>query len=1152
MAAGNFSASDFAHLHVHSVYSLLDGACRIDELAEAVKALGQTSVAVTDHGNLYAAVMFAEAAEKAGIHPIIGCEVYVARRTRFDREHSLDRKSDHLILLCENEKGYRNLVKLVTKASIEGFYHRPRVDEELLREYSEGLICLSGCIAGKLSRLILEGEYEQAKQTALRYRDIFGKDNYFIELQNHGIKEELKVLPVLCRMAAELAIPLAATNDAHYIKKSDAEMQKVLLCIQTGKNTDDDTGMGFDTNEFYLKSTEEMAALFSAVPEAVTNTGRIAARCNVHFETGKVYLPKFETPDGTDSKKLFASLCREGLVRKYGSTPSQEAAERMKYEMRIISQMGFVDYFLIVWDYVAFARRNNIPVGPGRGSGAGSICAYCLDITQIDPIEHHLLFERFLNPERVSMPDFDIDFCIEGRQAVKDYVINRYGKERVSEIITFDLMKARGSVRDTGRAMNMPYSLCDKIAKMIDPRRTIKETLDAADGEDLRLLCRTDSGAKRLIDMAMRLEGVPRHTSTHAAGVIISAFPIEELVPLQMNDDTVVTQYTMNALESLGLLKFDFLGLRNLTVIRDCVRSIKKHSDDFQLEKISVDDSEVFKMMSNGDTTGVFQFESAGMRRVLMQLKPENLEDLTAVLSLYRPGPRDSIPKYIENRHHPEKITYAHPLLEPILNVTNGCIVYQEQVMEICRSLAGYSYGRADLVRRAMAKKKHDVMEKERQIFVYGDGENIEGAVSKGVSAETANEIFDEIAGFASYAFNKSHAAAYSYLAYQTAYLKYHFFADYMAALMTSVTGDTPKLLSYMNLCESKGVKILPPHVNNSCLVFERSGNDISFGLLAVKNIGRSFAEALVSERSQRGPFNGINDFCRRLAGSDLNKRALESIICCGALDGLGLNRRQMMISYDSILSAHRDAGHEQIEGQLNLFGETEDSSVFEIYVPDEREYSRKEMLKMEKEYAGMYLSGHPLASYRTAAMLLHTADFAQIAEDPGAYPDGTVISSVCMVSGIKRHITKKGDIMCFVKCEDTAGEMDCVVFPELFSASKQKLVMDSIIYLTGKLSQKDESVSLLCESILSEQELIGKIERSRLCCKLHSSEMSKMQSAASAAKKYPGTVPLCFYITDLKKTMAPKNGLGTELSKEAVSELITIFGEENTGLISK
>ncbi len=1146
MSQGLIRRNDFAHLHVHSVYSLLDGACRIEELIEHVKLLGQTSVAVTDHGNLYAAVQFSQAAKAAGIHPVIGCEVYVAQRTRFDKEHEHDRKNYHLILLCENETGYRNLVKLVTKAHLEGFYHRPRVDEELLREHSDGLICLSGCIAGKISSLLIDHQYERAKATALLYQKIFGEGNFFLEIQNHGIKDELRIIPSLRRLSMETGIPLAATNDAHYITKQDSSMQEVLLCIQTGKNINDEIGMGFETDEFYLKSTEEMAELFAACPESVTNTAKIAERCNVEFETGAVHLPEFKTADGTDPKKLFASLCRDGLIRKYGEQPPAEAIERMKYEMRVISQMGFADYFLIVWDYVAFARKNGIPVGPGRGSGAGSICAYCLDITQIDPIKYGLLFERFLNPERVSMPDFDIDFCMEGRQAVKDYVISRYGKERVSEIITFDVMKARGAVRDTGRAMNIPYSLCDKIAKLIDPRRTIKDNLEGRDGEDLRQLCKADSSAKALIDMAMRLEGVPRHTSTHAAGVIISAFPIEELVPLQFNDETVVTQYTMNTLEALGLLKFDFLGLRNLTVIRDCVREVDKREPEFNIDDIPIDDENVYKMMAMGETTGVFQFESAGMRRVLVQLQPENLEDITAVLSLYRPGPRDSIPKYIENRHNPSMITYAHPLLEPILKVTNGCIVYQEQVMEICRSLAGYSYGRADLVRRAMAKKKHDIMEKERQIFIYGDGEGIAGAVANGVPEDAADRIFDEIAGFASYAFNKSHAVAYSYLAYQTAYLKYHYFADYMAALMTSVVGDTPKLMSYIKLCEDKRVRILPPHVNESGLCFQRSGSDIRFGLLAVRNIGRSFIESLIAERRRKGSFTGLRDFCRRMAGSDLNKRGLESLIYCGALDGLGLNRKQMITYYDGILEEHRDAAKEQLEGQMNFFGEAYDSGVYEALVPEMAEFSRYELLRFEKEYAGMYLSGHPLAEYSHLAKLLRTADFSQITGDSGSYPDGTVVSAISIIRGIKRHTTKRGEIMCFMTCEDMMGEMDCVVFPQLFAAAKSKLQPDNVVYVTGKLSHKDETVSLLCDSILSMKE----IERKRLCCKAASTDNATIQKVIALCSDYPGSTGVCFYLTDLKKTIVPKSRAGVSLTEEFISKLEESVGKENIGLI--
>lgn len=1142
-------SEDFVHLHVHSVYSLLDGACRIDELLAQVKAQGQTSVAVTDHGNLYAAIQFSQAAEAAGIHPVIGCEVYVAARSRFDKEHVLDRKSDHLILLCENETGYRNLVKLVTKASLEGFYHRPRVDEELLREYSEGLICLSGCIAGKVSRLLLAGEYERAKATVLFYQKIFGEGNYFIEVQNHGIREELMVLPKLLRLSRETGVPLAATNDAHYIRKEDASMQDVLLCIQTGKPLDDKDRMTFEKDEFYLKSTEEMAELFANIPDAVTNTAKIAARCSVRFETGKAHLPAFESDDGTDSKKLFARLCRDGLIERYGKNPPQEAVNRMKYEMSVISRMGFVDYFLIVWDYVGYARRNDIPVGPGRGSGAGSICAYCLDITRIDPIKYSLLFERFLNPERVSMPDFDIDFCVEGRQKVKDYVTERYGRERVSEIISFDLMKARGAIRDTGRAMGVSYSLCDRIAKLVDPRLTIREALESDSSEELSTLYKTDVTAKRLIDMAMKLEGMPRHTTTHAAGVIISAFPIEEMVPMQYNDDTIVTQYPKDDLEALGLLKFDFLGLRNLTVIRDCVRAVQKRDPNFNIDYIPDGDKEVYKMFSSGETTGVFQFESAGMRRVLTQLKPESLEDLTAVLSLYRPGPMGSIPRYIECRHDSSKVTYAHPLLEPILSVTNGCMVYQEQVMEICRSLAGYSYGRADLVRRAMSKKKHDVMERERKVFIYGDGKTIPGAVSRGVPAETANRIFDEIAGFASYAFNKSHAAAYSYVAYQTAYLKIHCFPDYMAALMTSVIGDMPKLMTYIYLCRDYGVKILPPHVNRSGVYFERDGDDISFGLLAVKNTGKALLDALVLEREQHGAYKSLHDLCRRLKDCDLNKRALEELISCGALDGLGLTRKQMMHNYESVLASHRSDRYVQIEGQMGFFS-SDSNDTIDTIVPFEPEYDREDLLRMEKTSIGMYLSGNPLDEFRTAAGLMRCTALGDLKEEPGLYHDGDKVSCVCIMRELKPHTTKRLQKMGFMTVEDMTGELECVVFPELFAASQQKLLPERILFISGKLNTRDESVSLICDVILSDAELRRKLERSRVCVKLMSAEREKAARILALSESCPGNTGLCFHFTDLRKTVAPKSAGGVSLNDETVKALAEIAGEENVGLI--
>ena len=803
--------SDFVNLHVHSEYSLLDGACRIKNLIQRVKELGQTAVAVTDHGNMYGAVEFYKEAKKEGIKPIIGCEVYVAPRTHFDREPKLDSSPYHLILLCKNNTGYQNLVKLVSIANLEGFYNKPRVDLELLKKYSDGLICMSACLAGEVPRRLTEGNYTEAVNAAKRYINIFGKDNFYIEVQNHRIGDEIKILPNLYRLANELDIPLAATNDSHYIYQSDSKMQKVLLCIQINKTLDEPNGMEFENDEFYLKSADEMEKLFKGHTEAVANTVKIADRCNVEFEFGKIKLPKFNIEGVTDNNKYFRKLCYDGMYRIYGKSPDKIVTDRMEYELSVISKMGYTDYYLIVWDFIRYAKSNNIPVGPGRGSGAGSLCAYCIGITGIDPINYNLLFERFLNPERVSMPDFDIDFCIEGRQKVKDYVIQKYGADKVSEIIAFDTMKARAAIRDVGRVMGVSYQLCDKTAKLVDSRNTLSESME--ESEDLKYLYNSDKAVHELIDMAKQIEGMPRHASTHAAGVVISSVPISDIVPLQRNDDTVVTQYTMGILESLGLLKMDFLGLRNLTVIRDCQNQIRKTNPDFDISKVPIDDKNVFNMLSKGDTTGVFQFESDGMRQKLIELRPEKLEDLIAVLSLYRPGPMKSIPVYAANKRNPDKIVYKHEILRDILSETYGCIVYQEQVMEICRKMAGYSYGRADIVRRAMAKKKHDVMLQERENFVSG-------SIKNGVSEKIANEIFDEMVSFASYAFNKSHAAAYSYLAYQTAYLKCYYFKEYMSSLMSSVMSTTSKLLEYISECRQSGVEVINPDVNKSEIGF--------------------------------------------------------------------------------------------------------------------------------------------------------------------------------------------------------------------------------------------------------------------------------------------------------------------------------------------
>lgn len=1138
--------NEFVHLHVHSVYSLLDGACRIPEMMEQVKMMGQTSIALTDHGNLYGAVSFYRAAKKAGLHPIIGCEVYVANRTRFDRVQALDRKRYHLVLLCENQTGYQNLVKLVSKACLEGFYQKPRVDWELLSQYHDGLICLSACLAGEVPQQLLAGNYERAKQIALRYHALFGQDHYYLEVQNHGLQEQKTVLPLLYQLSQETGIPLVATNDVHYLTQNEAEMQQVLLCIQTGKTIEDPTAIRFETNEFYLKSTQEMQQLFSAMPEAIANTKRIAERCSVTFETEKLHLPSFFMDGVKDNAALFVELCQKGMQKRYGTPVSEHVQKRLQHEIDVITQMNYIDYFLIVWDYVNFAKQHQIPVGPGRGSGAGSLCAYCMGITEIDPIAYHLLFERFLNPERLSMPDFDIDFCIEGRQAVKEYVIQKYGADHVTEIITFDLMKARGAIRDVGRALNLSYALCDRIAKKIDPHRTIAETMAASEEIELQQLYQTDSNVKKLLDMAQKIEGMPRHTSTHAAGVIISAVPLLEMVPLQKNDDTIVTQYPMGTLEYLKLVKFDFLGLRNLTIIRDCVQMIHETEPEFSIHHIPIDDAAVYHMMAKGDTMGVFQFESAGMRHVLLQMQPEQLEDLTAALSLYRPGPRDSIPQYLENRKHPDKISYVHPSLKPILEVTYGCMVYQEQVMEICRALAGYSYGRADIVRRAMSKKDQAVMEQEREIFLYGLKDVCCGAIQNGISKAVAESIFDEISRFASYAFNKSHAVAYAYLAYQTAYLKCHYFSAYMAALMTSVIGDFPKLLSYISECQKSGVAVLPPHINESHAVFTYTQKGIRFGLSAVKNVGVALIEKLEQERQKNGIFNSLYDFCQRMQGMELNKRALESLIQSGALDGLGWNRRQMLQQYEQILSSVKETAATQLTGQMQLFSMTAAGSQQEPIPEPAEEFSQIELLHMEREVTGMYISGNPLYPVQYLCRLLHTTTASVLS----SFPDQTKVCIIGILQQIKSHLTKSNERMCFFQLEDLTGTVDCIAFPAIFRAVQQKLQVDSILWCKGTLSMKENGISILCDSILTLEELQKQVEQGRFCVKLDSTDTMRMQQALQAADRYAGNTDICFYFTDQKRMVQPKQKRKIAVTEKSEQAFLKIFSSSELGIL--
>ncbi|MBE6757718.1 MAG: DNA polymerase III subunit alpha [Ruminococcaceae bacterium] len=1066
----------FVHLHIHSEYSLLDGACRIEGLLARVKALGQTAVAVTDHGVMYGIAEFYEAAKREGVQPILGCEVYVAPRRRTDKEHGVDSESGHLVLLCENETGYRNLMQMVSVAWTEGFYSRPRVDRELLEKYHEGLIALSACLAGDIPRALRQGEYEKARQTALYYDRVFGRGNFFLELQDHGLAEQQAINPQLLRLSAETGIPPVCTNDAHYLTREDAEMQRVLMCIQTGTTLEDPTPMAFSTEEFYVKSEEEMRALFPQVPAAFDNTVEIARRCRVDLVFGQTHLPAFDAPNG-DSTAYFRRLCTEGLHRRYGDTPSAEAMARLHYEMDTIEQMGYVDYYLIVNDFVQYAKSVGIPVGPGRGSGAGSLCAYCIGITGIDPLKYNLLFERFLNPERVSMPDFDIDISDERRSEVIDYVIRKYGEDRVAQIVTFGTMKARAAVRDVARVMAVPYAVADTVAKLVpyDLKMTLDKALESA--PRLREKYDEDPTVRRLVDMARRVEGMPRHASTHAAGVVITARPVSEYVPLCLNGEAVATQYTMTALEKLGLLKMDFLGLRNLTVIAEAEAEIQREAPAFRVADISLSEDAVYRMLSAGNSEGVFQLESAGMKRVLQNLKPERFEDIIAVISLFRPGPMDSIPTYIYNRHHPAAVRYAHPRLEPFLNVTYGCIVYQEQLMQVFRELAGYSLGRADIVRRAVSKKKADVMEHERRIFIDGlvreDGTvEVEGCVRRGVPADVAAKIFEDMSSFASYAFNKSHAAAYALVAYQTAYLKCRYPRQYMAALLTSVL-DGDKVAGYIRECQRMGIAILPPTVNESRSGFTTEGENIRFGLLAVKNLGRNLIADLVREREQNGRFPSFYEFCRRMSAyRDCNRRAVESLVKCGALDGLGANRRQMLESMDTILAGLEEDRRRNIDGQMGFF----DDPTFEETeptLPATEEFSHTDRMAMEKEVTGLYLSGHPLTPF---AAWYDTPDAARIdrilqsfEEAAGDYHDRDSVRVMGLVSALRTKQTKRGETMAYATVEDLFGTLPLLIFPKTLARYGKLLESGEPLVLGGRLNGGDEEPPTLLVEDVSE-----------------------------------------------------------------------------------
>ncbi len=1150
--------SDFVHLHVHTEYSLLDGACRIDKLVEKAKLLGQKALAITDHGVMYGVVDFYKKAIDAGIKPIIGCEVYVAPTSRFNKARETDYNYTHLVLLCKNNQGYQNLIKLVSKGFTEGFYTKPRIDLDLIKEHSEGLIALSACLAGEVPRLLVNGDYDSAKSAASKMQDIFGKGNYYLELQDHGISEQTVVNAGLTRISRETGIPLVATNDVHYIEKQDARLQKILLAIQTGKTILENNPMYFPTEEFYLKSSDEMAELFPN--DAIKNTVEIAERCNVTFEFGKIKLPVYDIGD-RDHFEYFKKLCYDGLYKKYGESPSSKITERLEYELSVINKMGFVDYYLIVWDYVNFAKKSGIPVGPGRGSGAGSLAAYCIGITEIDPIKFNLLFERFLNPERVSMPDFDVDFCYIRRQEVIDYVIRKYGADRVSQIVTFGTMAARAAVKDVGRAMGISYAVCDRVSKLI-PRQigvTIEKSLSEV--KELRELYDSEFQIKELIDTAMQLEGMPRHASKHAAGVVITDKPIDSYVPLATSEGAVVVQYTMTNLELLGLLKMDFLGLRNLTVIDNAAKEIRKKNPDFDIDKIPLDDPETFSMFSAGLTEGVFQFESEGIKNELCKMKPQRIEDLIALTSLYRPGPMKSIPTYIERMHNQTLIKYDTPLLRDILDETYGCIVYQEQVMQIFRKLAGYSLGRADIVRRAMSKKKHEVMQRERNAFIYGDvgddGLGPVGAVKMGVDAKTAEKIFDEMSAFSSYAFNKSHAAAYSVVAYRTAYLKCHYPSEYMAALLTSVVDNIAKITEYINECLRLKIKILPPNVNESNVGFTVSdfdGTSIRFGLNAVKSLGNSMIEKLIKERNSGGKFSSMQNLLDRMWGRDFNKRAVESLIKSGAMDNLGANRRQMLQSIEPLFAKFDSDKRRTASGQFDMLGmiETEHSEKFEM--PNVAEMPKEEMLNFEKEVTGFYLSGHPMQDYENFAASQRTVKISELFGENALRLDGKKVTLVAMITAISKKQAKNGSTIAFITLEDIYGSIRSIAFSSVYEKASDFLKTGAVYKVTGKVSvDENDRVELVADNFTPVPDSAKNFKKSvkkGLYLRVDSLNDERFLKVSEILTSAVGDIPVYIVcVSDSKRLKAPSY-MNFSGNPEHLNAVLHILGAENVRYI--
>ena len=1141
----------FVHLHVHTEYSLLDGSAKIKELVLRAKELGMDSIAITDHGAMYGAIEFYKEALAAGIKPIIGCEVYVAPESRLMKD-AKNGGNYHLVLLAENDEGYQNLIKLVSYGFIDGFYYKPRIDKELLRKHHKGLIASSACIAGEVARNILNVSYEKAKEAALEYLDIFGEGNYFLELQDHGMREQKQVNMALIRMSKETGIPLIATNDSHYIYKEDAEPHDILLCIQTAKTILDEDRMRYEGGQFYVKSPEEMYDLFSNVPEALENTAKIAERCNVSFQFHELKLPQFDVPQGKTANQYLREVCEAGFQEKYPDG-KKEWKKRLEYELSTIENMGYVDYFLIVWDFIKYAKDNGIIVGPGRGSAAGSMVSYCLSITTIDPLKYDLIFERFLNPERVSMPDIDIDFCYERRQEVIDYVIRKYGEDHVAQIITFGTMAARAAIKDVGRALAMPYADVDRISKMIPTELgiTIKKALTM--NPDLQKAYETEEDTHRLIDTSLRLEGLPRHSSTHAAGVVICKKPVVEYVPLSANEGQVNTQYTMTLLEELGILKMDFLGLRTLTVIQNAVQEVERiHGIQIDIDNIPDDDGTVYQLISQGKTEGVFQLESAGMKQFMRELQPKRLEDLIAGISLYRPGPMDFIPKYVKGKNNPENIQYTHKSLEPILKNTYGCIVYQEQVMQIVRDLAGYSLGRSDLVRRAMSKKKASVMAEERKNFVYGVGDEVPGCVKNGIPAEVAEKIFDEMTDFAKYAFNKSHAACYAVVGYQTAWLKAHYPVEFMAALMTSVMDNAGKVSSYIEECKKMGIALLPPDINEGYGHFSVCDGKIRFGLAAIKNVGRGVVNALVAERDRDGLFLSMTEFCNRMESGEINKRCFESLIKAGAMDSLGGARSQYMAIYKSILDGIGQARKNNIEGQLNLFELDMGEGSYQLQddLPNVAEFVPRDKLAMEKEVLGIYVSGHPLAEYENSLRrkISHSSiDFLPREEDEEGQqiPDETKVIVGGMIAGVSVKYTRNNDKMAFLTLEDFQGTIEIVVFPKVYQQYSELLLEEAVILVKGRSNVSADGEAKVIASQIQILHLEATSSAS-IWLKIEKDREVPLQQITAILARYHGEIPVYIYQESTKEKRKADRKNWVDGSLDMQEELKLLLGKGN------